>query len=55
MIIKSFELKKIDLNQSKFILFYGKNEGLKKEAINYLMEDKENISNYEEKEILDNV
>jgi DNA polymerase-3 subunit delta len=54
MIIKSFELKKIDLNQSKFILFYGKNEGLKKEAINYLMEDKENISNYEEKEILDN-
>jgi DNA polymerase-3 subunit delta len=35
-------------------LFYGKNEGLKNEALNILIRNKKNISNYEEKEILDN-
>ena len=53
MIIKSFELKKIDLKFNKFILFYGKNEGLKNEAVKLLIK-KNDISNYEEKEILDN-
>ena len=54
MIIKSFELKKINVKQNKLILFYGKNEGLKNEGINILIKDKSKISNYEEKEILDN-
>ena len=54
MIIKSFELKKINVKQNKLILFYGKNEGLKNEGINILIKDKNKISNYEEKEILDN-
>jgi DNA polymerase-3 subunit delta len=54
MILKSFEIKKINQNINNLILFYGKNEGLKNEAINILIKDKNNISNYEEKEILDN-
>ena len=55
MIIKSFDLKRINLNKNRFILFYGKNEGLKKESLNSLIKDKNKISNYDEKEILDNV
>ena len=54
MIFKSYEIKKINLNINHLILFYGKNEGLKNEALNILIKNKGNISNYEEKEILDN-
>jgi len=54
MIIKSFEINKINQNITQLILFYGKNAGLKNEAINFLNKDKNNILNYEEKEILDN-
>ena len=54
MILKSFEIKKINQDINNLILFYGKNEGLKNEAINILVKNKNNISNYEEKEILDN-
>ena len=54
MILKSFEINKINLNTSNLILFYGKNEGLKIEALNILIKDKNIISHYEEKEILDN-
>ena len=54
MIFKSYELNKIDLSLNKFFLFYGKNEGLKKEALSILIKNKDNISSYEEKEILDN-
>jgi len=54
MIFKSYQINKIDKNIGHLILFYGKNEGLKKEALNILIQDKNNISNYEEKEILDN-
>ena len=57
MIIKSFEISKIKLNNHKFYLFYGDNEGLKEETIKDLFE--KNYSNkihrYEEKEILDNI
>jgi len=54
MIIKSYEISKINQNITQLILFYGKNEGLKNEALNILNKDKINILNYEEKEILDN-
>jgi DNA polymerase-3 subunit delta len=54
MIYKSFEVNKIDKNLIHLILFYGKNEGLKNETLNILIKDKNNIQNYEEKEILDN-
>ncbi len=54
MILKSFEIKKINQNINNLILFYGKNEGLKNEALNILIKDKNSISNYDEKEVLDN-
>ena len=53
MIIKSFELEKIDLNANKIILFYGKNEGLKKSAIDQLTKNRDNISTYYQDEIMD--
>ena len=34
MILKSFELNKIDLKLNKHVLFYGKNDGSKQEEIN---------------------
>ena len=54
MIVKSFDLEKRNLNLNKFILLYGKNEGLKNIAINTLIKNKGEITNYDEKEILDN-
>jgi DNA polymerase-3 subunit delta len=54
MIYKSFEINKINKNLIHIILFYGKNDGLKNQALGGLIEDKKNIFNYEEKEILDN-
>ena len=53
MILKNYEINKIQ-NINHFILFYGKNEGLKNEALNILIKNKNNILNYDEKEILDN-
>ncbi|MDB4231413.1 DNA polymerase III subunit delta [Candidatus Pelagibacter sp.] len=56
MILKSFELVKIKLNNHKFYLFYGDNEGLKDETIKNLFKKKyqDKVYRYEEKEILDN-
>ena len=54
MIIKSFETNKIELDKSKFILLYGKNNGFKSEVTNNLLKDKIEIKKYEEKEILEN-
>ena len=56
MILKSFELGKIKLNDHKFYLFYGDNEGLKEETIRNLFEKKylNKIYRYEEKEVLNN-
>ncbi len=34
MIIKHFEINKINLDKTQFILFYGKNEGLKNQIKN---------------------
>ena len=54
MIIKNFEIKKLKLEGKEIFLFYGKNEGLKNETLNVLIKKKDDVSNYEEKEILDN-
>ena len=54
MIVKSYEIKKINLKESPFVLFYGKNEGLKNEAKLNLLKNKIISDNYEEKEILEN-
>ena len=57
MILKSFELGKLKLNNYKFYLFYGDNDGLKEENIKKLFEKnyKDKIYRYDEKEILDNI
>ena len=57
MILKSFELNKLKLNNYNFYLFYGDNEGLKEESIKNLFEKnyQDKIHRYEEKEILDNI
>ena len=57
MLIKQFEFNKIDLNTSKYFLFYGENEGLKDETIEKFFEKKylEKVYRYEEKEILENI
>jgi DNA polymerase-3 subunit delta len=55
MIIKSFEIKKINLNQNPLLLLYGKNEGHKSEVISDILKDKNKNDKYEEKEILDNL
>ncbi len=55
MIIKSFELNKVNINNHKMILFYGKNEGAKNEGLNSIFKKKDNIISYDEKEILENV
>ena len=54
MIIKYYETNKINLDENKFLLFYGKNDGLKNETIEDLIKNKTSISYYEEKEILEN-
>ena len=57
MILKSFELNKIKLNNYKFYLFYGDNDGLKEETVKNLFEKnyQDKIHRYEEKEILENI
>ena len=56
MILKSFELNKLNLKNHNYYLFYGDNEGLKEEIIKNLFEKNylNKIHRYEEKEILDN-
>ncbi len=54
MILKSFELNKINLQKNKIILLYGKNEGHKSKSISTITEKNKNILNYDEKEILEN-
>jgi len=55
MIIKSFEINKIDFDQNKLVLLYGKNEGFKNEVTNNLIKEKDEVIKYEEKEILENI
>ncbi len=54
MIIKSFEIKKINLDKTPFVLLYGKNEGLKSQIKIELLKNKKITQNFEEKEIIDN-
>ena len=57
MILKSYETKKIDINKNNIILFYGQNEGSKKEEISkiLLLNDDKSLFSYDEKEILENI
>jgi len=54
MIFKSYQISQINREIHNLLLFYGKNEGLKNQVIKNIIKDKKNISNYDEKEVLDN-
>ena len=54
MIIKSYEINKINPVLNNFLLFYGKNEGLKNEITKIIIKEQSNVLHYDEKEILDN-
>ena len=56
MIIKHFEINKISLPDHNYYLFYGKNEGLKKEIINnmFLKKNEGEILRYEESYFIEN-
>ena len=56
MIIKSYEFNKINIFKNRYILFYGKNDGLKDEKISEIISlDKKNkVFKYDEKELLEN-
>ena len=55
MIIKYFDLDKINIKKNKNILLYGKNEGLKRETISNLLKNTDlKLTTFEEKEILEN-
>ena len=56
MILKSYSLQNKIFKMGDVILFYGKNEGLKKEEISKIVYSNKdcNITNYDEKEFLDN-
>ena len=52
MIFKSYEIKNVSSSKLKIILFYGKNDGQKKNAIDFLKGDSEFL-NYEQNEIIE--
>ena len=55
MIIKYFELNKLDFNKNKIILLHGKNDGLKSEEVQKLQSKiKKEIKYYDEKQIIEN-
>jgi len=54
MIIKSYEVNKINPEIHNLLLFYGKNEGLKNHITKNIIKNTNNIHNYDEKEVLDN-
>ena len=54
MIVKSFEINKKKLDNYKYFLFYGENEGFKEESLISITENKKNINHYLENEILNN-
>ena len=55
MIVKAFEIKKINLDKTRLFLFYGENEGYKNEIIKTKFEKNypNQIYRYDEKEIID--
>ena len=55
MILKFYELSKINVLNQKYFLFYGNNDGLKKEEISKLqIKSKKKLFKFDEKQILEN-
>ena len=56
MIIKSYEVNKIDFNRVNIILLHGQNQGAKEEIISKILSEKNQfLSKYDEKEVLENL
>ena len=53
MIIKSYELNKIDQDKYTLFLFYGKNNYQKKSEFNKLIDNQSEVIKYEEKDLID--
>ena len=56
MIVKNFELNKINLEKYNLFLFYGKNEGHKNEVINNIFDKLNNYKKikYDENDVFEN-
>ena len=54
MIIKNYEINKIDTKKNNIILFYGKNDGHKNEVLTKITHKKGKILRYDQNEILEN-
>ncbi len=54
MILKNYELSKINNSQNNLFLFYGNNQGFKSEFIKKLTNNLKGYYNYDEKDILEN-
>ena len=53
MIVKIFNIKENFLNNYSFFLFYGKNQGQKKEILNKILKNKK-IYKFDEQQVLNN-
>ena len=56
MILKSFEINKLNIDKNNLVLFHGENEGAKNEAISNIILNNKNktVSKYDENQILEN-
>ena len=56
MIIKNYEIGKVNFLKKNFTLVYGLNEGHKKEVIKEITEKikSDNVNKYEEKDVINN-
>ena len=54
MIIKSFDLKRLNIRENNFILLHGKNEGHKNQVIELFSKQFQESFNYEENQIIEN-
>lgn len=56
MILKSYDLNKLDINKNNIVLFYGQNQGAKEEEIDKIIhKNKLVVNKYDEKQVLDNI
>jgi len=57
MILKNYEINKININHNNILLFYGQNQGAKQEEIKKLISTNKNLSlfTYDEKDVIDKV
>ena len=52
MILKSYDLNKLDINKNNIVLFYGQNQGAKEEEIDKIIhKNKLVVNKYDEKQV----